>query len=228
MYLIKENIITNISIYRIIKYIKKSKINASEIGTNVSILYSVLYYNYNNNKNFNLQKDYYNLLIHEHQINHLVISKFLSKNINFQLFFTMLNKKVLHLDDYHIWNYLRGYYLNNLDLYFTNLNYNKEDYIFILYDYHYEYLLFIYTKIYKEQQIKNKMKLLLNIEFDKHIFNDNSNDLNYKLIFKHKVRYFNNSVKNILDLLFLNIDTSDQLINDDEKQVFNKYVNEIS
>jgi hypothetical protein len=54
--------------------------------------------------------------------------------------------------------------------------------------------------------------------------NENTEDCNYKLIFSHKIKYYNNNIKNILELLFYNITDKYELLSENEKQLYNIYL----
>ena len=106
----------------------------------------------------------------------------------------MLTKYLIKIKKEYLSSFLRGYYLNILDLYSTNINYYYIDHnYFVLYDYHPYLLLLIYKIIVKDHILSYKIKLLFNYIEDKYSINETTEDCNYKLIFIHKSKYYNNN-----------------------------------
>jgi hypothetical protein len=226
---IKNKIITFISIYKIINKIKKSKDSALKIGTELSHFGYYLYINIlNDDTDFSNEldnKNIYEIFKHNAEFEHYIIMKYLNKNIEYKEFFKILSNKLYNIKKEYISSFLRGYYLNILDLYSTNINYYYIDYnYFVLYDYHPYLLLLIYKIIIKEHILSYKIKLLFNYIEDKYAINENTEDCNYKLIFTHKTKYYNNNIKNILELLFYNITDKYELLSNNEKDLYNIYL----
>lgn len=223
----KQTLATYISIYRIIKFIKKSKKNSFVIGNEMSSIYFLIYSKFKNMSNIesNLHNlNIYHLLLKQSDYNKFKISNFLNKNINFSKFFSILNTKILKLKDGYLWPYLRGYYINELDIFNTNLNDDKKVFWFILYDFHLHYLLFIYRYINKDFKNIRDVELLLNNHYDQYSINYMTDELNYKLVFIHEPNKLNDSIKNILKMFYLNISSESQLFNKDDILIYRKYI----
>jgi hypothetical protein len=229
---IKNKFITIISIYKIINYIKKSNNHALKIGTEFSYFSYYLYNNILNedsdfNTNFN-NNNIYEILKENSNLKYYKIFKYLNKNIDYNNFIKLFTNYLIKIKKEYISSFLRGYYLNILDLYSTNINYYYIDNnYFVLYDYHPYILELIYKIIVKDYILSYKIKLLFNYIEDKYSINEMTEDCNYKLIFIHKSKYYNNNIKNVLDLLFYNISDKEQLLSDNEKILYDKYLSYI-
>lgn len=239
MYLIKQYLITNKAIKKIIKFILESNINAYQIGLEMSLLYYFIYeeqkseingkknlqllicnFLFNNNDNLNNSQD-------------LKLLKFLSPLINYNIFFNKFNKELFKITTEKLNSYFRGYYINVLNLYGNNIILNKlsdntykisnNEYYFVLYDFHNVYLNYIYSAILNKSQFPCKIKYLIATDYDKYSINEITDDINYRLVFIHKKKYYINSVKLLLNFLFYNINNIDKLTTDDEKTVFKIY-----
>lgn len=218
----KQKIATYISIYRIIKFIKKSKKNSFNIGNEIAIIYCLIYNDFKCMPDISL--DIYNLLLNHPDYNKYIISKFLNKNIDFSNFFSMLNIKILKLKDTILWTYLRGYYINDLYIYNTNLNDDKNQYWFILYDFHLHYLLFIYTFMNKDFKNTRDIDFLLNNYYDNYSINEVTDELNYKMLFIHDLNKFNDSIKNILGMFYIDVKLESELFSKDDVLMYKKYI----
>jgi hypothetical protein len=223
----KQTLATYISIYRIIKFIKKSKKNSFIIGNEMSSIYFLIYSKFKHltdidSRLYNL--NIYHLLLEQSDYNKFKISNFLNKNINFSKFFSILNTKILKLKDSYLWSYLRGYYINELDISNTNLNDDKKKFWFVLYDFHLHYLLFIYRFMNKDINNKGDIELLLNNHYDQYSINYVTDELNYKMLFIHEPEKLNDSIKNILKMFYLSTNSEDQLFNKDDILMYKKYI----
>jgi hypothetical protein len=223
----KQTLATYISIYRIIKFIKKSKKNSFIIGNEMSSIYFLIYSKFKHltdidSRLYNL--NIYHLLLEQSDYNKFKISNFLNKNINFSKFFSILNTKILKLKDSYLWSYLRGYYINELDISNTNLNGDKKKFWFVLYDFHLHYLLFIYRFMNKDINNKGDIELLLNNHYDQYSINYVTDELNYKMLFIHEPEKFNDSIKNILKMFYLSTNSEAQLFNKDDILMYKKYI----
>jgi hypothetical protein len=223
---IKNKIITNICIYNIIKNIKKSKNHAYLIGIELSyisyLLYDFIYNDDNQDLIFNNNFIYNELILHGEFLE-LSIAKYFSKNILYFDFFKKFSLKLEKINQTYLFTVFRGYYINNFLLYSSNLQYSFLDKnYFILYDFHSHFLYIIY-KIMDSSILKNKIKLLLNYDNDLYSINDYINMCEYKLIFIHKPKYLNNSIKNILNLLYNNIQNAKELYNKEDEFLYNIY-----
>lgn len=229
---IRQKISTYISIKRIIRFIKKSDRNSYTIGNEIATIYCLIYNNFKHMVDFNTQKcamGIYNLLLNQSDYRQYYISKFLNKYVDFSTFFTILNTKILNLKNRYLWSYLRGYYINNLDISNTNLNISnsnpndKKQSWFVLYDFHLHYLLFIYAFMIKDYKNLGEIDFLLNNCYDNYSINDVTDDLNYKMLFKHDPSKFNNSIKYILNLFYFNITSESQLFCNEDILTYRKY-----
>jgi hypothetical protein len=237
MYLIKQYFIINRAIKKIFDYIKLTNKNAYQIGFEMSTLYYFIYNdqkNYNNKINFSIHKF---LLLHKNNNSNMIILKYLSELINYDKFFTTFNKilfKLKKTKPYRLSSFFRGYYFNTLSLYGTNIIISKEfnntykiynnDYIyFVLYDFHNNYLDFIYENILLKSKFPCKIKYLLATEYDKYSINDITDDIDFRLVFIHKNKYYNNSIKLLLEFLFNGIYLDYDLYCDEEKEIYNYY-----
>jgi hypothetical protein len=223
----KQKLVTYISIYRIIKFIKESKINAFTIGTEMASIYCLIYTKFKDNPNINANLNTFNiyhLLLKQPEYNKFKISKFLNKHIIFSKFFSILNTKILRLKDQPLWNYLRGYYINDLDISTNNLNGDKKQFWFILYDFHLHYLLFIYSIMNKDFKNIVDIDFLLNNKYDNYSINYVTDDLNYKLAFIHDPNKFNDSIKNVLKMFYLNVTSEKELFSKEDILMYRKYI----
>ena len=130
----------------------------------------------------------------------------------------------MKLKDKYLWCYLRGYYINELDISNTNLNGDKKKIWFILYDFHLHYLLFIYKFMNMDLNNKGDIELLLNNHYDQYSINYVTDELNYKIVFIHEPEKLNDSIKNILKMFYLNITSEDELFNKDDILMYKKYI----
>jgi hypothetical protein len=237
MYLIKQYIIINRTIKKIINYIKISNKNAYQIGFEFSTLYNFIS---NDKKNYNNK---INLSIHKFLLNCknndsiVILSKYLSELINYEKFFIKFNNSLLKLQNskpYRLSSFFRGYYFNYIPLYGTNIIISKEinnnykiyndDYIyFVLYDFHNIYLDFIYQHILENSKFPCKIKYLLTSDYDKYSINEVTDDIEYKLVFIHKKKYYMNSIKLLLQFLFYGIYNNFDLIFEEEIHIYNYY-----
>lgn len=218
---IKHKFITNLSIYRIIKKIKKSNKSAYNIGYELSYISYILYILLDNNTDIIFDNIIiYNYLKNDNIFENLCIAKYFSKNILYYHFFKNFSIKLSKIKDNYLFTFIRGYYFNHNNLYSTNLNYSFLDYnYFVLYDFHTYFLSIIYKRLINNEY-KNKIKFLLNYDADKYSIDDFINLCNYKLVFIHKQKYYNNSIKNLLHLLYKN---NNQLYSREDEILYNIY-----
>jgi hypothetical protein len=220
----KQKIATYISTYRIINFIKKSKKNAFIVGNEMASIYCIVYNEFKNVPNIFNNLDIYSILLKHLDYKKSNIIKFLNKNIDFSKLFSILNTKILKLKDNFLWDYLRGYYINDLDIYTNNLNGNSKQFWFVIYDFHLHYLLFIYTVINKDLKNIRDVDFLLNNSYDNYSLNYITDELNYKIVFTHQPNKFNDSIKFILNKLYLNVTSESQLFSKDDIILYRKYI----
>lgn len=232
MFLIKQSIITTIILHKIINFIKKSPTNASKIGKEISIFYHNVYNcsndYYHNDSSRDLNKIYNYIFYHLiNQLNKNYKMNISLKNIlfiNSIRFFKKFNLKLFKLKKNLLYSYFRGYYINHLLLYSTNITrkniqlYDTQLY-FVLYDFNSIYLEYIYKDIISSIIFQPKIKFLLNTYNDKYSINDLTDNIPYKLVFLHKTKYYYNIITKFLSLLFYNDDN----LNEEELEVCKFY-----
>lgn len=202
---IKKRIITKIAINKIIKFIKKSHINAYTVGNEIIYIYSLLYHLYkDNNGNYDIDNNFYNYLIEQNTFKNAYLNDFLSKNILYSEFFINLNIKIFKLKSKYIWNYLRGYFVNDFEFLVFHINKYNTSYC-IIYDYHPHYITFIYEFLKKIYINNIDMNLELNNNNDIYSPDNETKNTNYKLIINHIPSDFNNPILDLLTLFYSNI-----------------------
>lgn len=174
------------------------------------------------NGEYDINNEFYTVLINNSNYKSLYLSKVLSENILFDEFFTKFNVKLFKCDNHIIWHFLRGYYINHLEILTFSLNKFNKSYC-VIYDYHIHYLTFIYeymTNLY----INNiNISLELNNGFDIYSINDRTDEINYKLIFNHAPSDFNNPILDLLNLFYSGITYEEELINTYDIDIFKRY-----
>lgn len=243
MYLIKQYIITNRLINKILNYIKFSLNNASNIGKEISLYNYKIYEQISNGlyNNINVKSNRHYTIIY-HAFYHLINKLNEEYNLNISLnnlsiinishFFYKFNHKLYKLKQEYIYSYLRGYYINKLDIYSTNINScninsTNTNLYFVLYDFNNEYLDYLYNKILNSVNFPAKIKYLKNTYSDKYSINDLTDTIPYKLVFLHKTKYYHNIIYELLSLLFLYNNTDninrniiENYLNDEELDVY--------
>jgi len=220
---IRKKIITKYAIHRVLKYIKRSHMCAYVIGTEIAHIYSILYNIYKmKNGEYNINDEFYVILDNDTLYYNFILNDILSKNILFDEFFTKLNIKIFKAGNDTIWHFLRGYYINYLDIITTNLNkFNKSH--CVIYDYHIHYLTFIYEYLSNSYINNINMTLELNNGFDIYSINDITDGINYKLIFNHIPSDFNNPILDLFNLFYNGIRYEEELKNPYDIEMFRKY-----
>lgn len=240
MYSIKQRIIINISIHNIISNIKKSSNQAYKFGNEMSLLYYFL--NESNNLENNINVNILNFLKNfdnDKKINSLIYNNF-PPLVDYDKLLKKLHFKILKIKNLKILkSYFHGYYFGTLDIFGSNINKSYLEnnvilnfkYYFVLYDYHTIYLKFILKQILSLNDIPCKVKFLIKYEYDKYSINELTDDINFKLVFIHKKKYFNNSIYLLLKYLFSEFDDNYILNNELEypyslyKLLYNLYNN---
>ena len=101
---IKRSAKTKYAVYKILKYIKKSQLNAYTIGNEIVYIYYILYNIYKVNEGeYSINDNFYKILSNDRKYNTFVLSNILSKDILYNEFFTKLNIKIFKLDSIFIW-----------------------------------------------------------------------------------------------------------------------------
>jgi len=222
---IKNKIITTYKINRIIKFIKKSTINAYIIGNEMLHIYSIIYHMCKVTQgNYNVDAELYDTLLEDQKYNTFNISKIFSNNIIYSEFFTKFNIKIFQLiesEPQYTWHYLRGYYINAVDLFIVNLNKFNKSYC-VIYDFHPHYITFIYEYLTSLYINHIDINLELNNNYDIYSINDFTDTINYKLIINHNPSDFNNPILDLLHLLYSNIHYTEELIDLNDINTFHK------
>ena len=221
--IIKKEIITTHIINKIIKFIKKSHINAYIIGKEIMYIHSILYHIFKqNNGNYNIDSDFYYYLINSHNFNKMHLFNLISKNIIFSKFFTKLNIKIFKLKNQFIWYYLRGYFVNDLEFLIFHINKFNTSYC-VIYDYHIHYILFIYEFMKKLYINDIDINIELNNTYDIYSIDNETNNTNYKLIINHKPSDLNNTILDLFELLYYNINDISDLSDYNDISLYKKY-----
>ena len=222
--ILSKNLATYFAIRKTIKTIKKNYELSFRIGRELSLLYYKIYLNLKADENFNL--DYvYNIITSCHEYDDMILSNILHYNIDFPKYFSKVNIKLLQLNIENISAFMRGYYLNEMTLYSTNIiQDNSENLWFVLYDNQYHYLLFLYNYL-NNNYTSGYVKLLLNDGDDPYSINDDSNELGYKLIFQKKKYDFVDSIRLLLDFFYFNKIITYNSDDDYVFKIYNKYIN---
>ena len=229
MYLIKQYIIINRLINKLIYYIKISPANSSNIGKEISLYNYQIYKNLlNSNLQYTIKYHSFYYLINQLNLEYdLNISVNNISIINISHFFYKFNQKLYKLQKKYLYSYFRGYYINTLYLYSTNMDTKNitlcnSNLYFVLYDFNTEYLDYIYYNILQSVKYPAKIKYLKNTHSDKYSINDLTDTIPYKLVFLHKTKYYHNIIYKILSLLFTSIE-NDGYLNDVELDLYTLY-----
>jgi hypothetical protein len=229
MYLIKQYIIINRLINKLIYYIKISPANSSNIGKEISLYNYQIYKNLpNSNLQYTIKYQSFYYLINQLNLEYdLNISVNNISIINISHFFYKFNQKLYKLQKKYLYSYFRGYYINTLYLYSTNMDTKNitlcnSNLYFVLYDFNTEYLDYIYYNILQSVKYPAKIKYLKNTHSDKYSINDLTDTIPYKLVFLHKTKYYHNIIYKILSLLFTSIE-NDGYLNDVELDLYTLY-----
>ena len=147
--------------------------------------------------------------------------------INISYFFYKFNQNLYKLQKKYLYSYFRGYYINTLYLYSTNMDTKNitlcnSNLYFVLYDFNTDYLDYIYYNILQSVKYPAKIKYLKNTHSDKYSINDLTDTIPYKLVFLHKTKYYHNIIYKILSLLFTSIE-NDGYLNDVELDLYTLY-----
>lgn len=215
---LSKDIATYLAIKRTIKKINKNYELAFKIGKELSIIYYKIYINLRSDDLLNFEY-IYNIISSIFNYNDFVLSKIINQNIDYSRYFSKINIKLLQLDIKCISVFMRGYYLNDMTSYSTNITCKDSNIWFVLYDNQYHYLLFIYNYL-NNNYTSSYIKLLLNDKNDTYSINDESNELQYKLIFQKNNYDFIDSIKLILDFFYKDIIAT---YNEDDAKLYRIY-----
>lgn len=229
---IKQYLQTFISVYKIIKFIKKSQKKSYIIGNEISIIYFTIYKLIKETPEVNLHCNIYYNIVSNNIFDNFYILTYLNKDINFIKFFSMLNYKILKLKDENLWSFLRGYYINDLIIFNTNIHTNiyksNTDNVyytwFILYDFHIHYLAKIKSDMDNCSSNFGNIEIMLNNDRDIYSINLVTDTLNYKFILKHYPYQFNNAISNLLNMFYIGIESENELFNEEDICLYKKFI----
>ena len=219
---LKELYYTRIAVYKTIHFIKKNNINAFKTGNELAFLYYVIFISLKNDERLKFET-IYNTLSANADFMNTNVSTFLNEFVNFELYFSRLNIKLLSFTDSIIWDYLRGYYVNNFDLFTYNIIGDKDKYWLVMYDFHEHYLQYIFNSV-ESQYTRNEIFLQLNNENDPYSISELSEDLSYKLIIEHNTSNFKDSIKDMLDLFYINTFSMGQIYSKEDENLYTQYL----
>jgi hypothetical protein len=218
---------TRSAIKKTISYIKKNKDNAFQMGREFCTIYSILYEEFKKNELFNTY-DIWDSLLKIIGFKDMIIYEFVNKEIDFPKYFSKCNLKILTLNSTLLSSYFRGYYINDLNLYSTNISankFNETNQYFVLYDNHYHYLLFIYN--YLSTNHTNTMHgihMQLNDKLDKYSINEESDEMCYKLIFEKKRLDFIDPIRLLLNFLYKDVFDHTETLGKEDKYLYLCYL----
>lgn len=219
---IKESYYTRQAVNKTISFIKSNDANAFKTGSEISVIYYAIFTMLKADESFSFLHIYGHLHLHS-DFKKTNISRYLNSYVNFEVFFSKLNLKILGLGNKHVWTYLRGYYINELDMFAYNISGDRNDYWMVLYDFHNHYLQFIFNTVDNIFN-RNDVELTNNNDPDPYSISDISEELSYRLVFKHSTSNFKDSIKDILDMLYINTASSKQLYSKEDRDLYFQYL----
>lgn len=212
------NLLTNIAVFRAMRFIKKNNENAFKIGREFCSLFYIIYSEFRRNSIYstgNIWESFNNT----EGFNNMLLYDFIGPRTDFPMFFSKCNLKILQLKASRLSSFFRGYYINDINLFSTNISDNSVDKFIVLYDNHYHYLLFLYNYLSsKGTSIK------LNDAADKYSINEDSDAMCYKLIFEKKNYDFIDPIKNLLNFLYTSVENNYDCMGEDDRMLFNRYL----
>ncbi len=223
---LKQIYYTRNAVYSTINHIKKSNENAFKTGNEIACLYYIIFTSLKSNETFNFEYIYEHL-VSQVDFKNTNISTYLNEFVNFEKFFSRLNIKLLSLNKSIIWDYLRGYYINELDMFTYNIVGDKDKYWMVLYDFHEHYLQYIFNSV-ESQYTRNEVHLLLNNENDPYSISVLSEELTYKIVFEHNTSNFKDSIKDILELFYINTYGINHIYSREDENLYNQYLQYIN
>jgi hypothetical protein len=222
-----RNFITNLKTYIAVKkttsYIKKSRECAFQIGREFCTIYSIIYEEFKKNELFNTD-NIWSVFFRITGFENMIIYKFISQSIDFPKYFSKCNLKLLTLSPHILSSYFRGYYINDMSLFSTNINTilssDSKQYL-VLYDNHYHYLLFIYNYLSTNHtNIMNGIHMQLNDNSDLYSINEESDLMCYKLVFEKNNFDFIDPIRLILSFLYKDIFDHTETLSKEDKYLF--------
>lgn len=220
---LKERFKTNLAVLRTIRYINGSKDQAYQIGREFCTIFFIIYNEFKKNDLFNV-KHTYDVLKSINGFETMILHSFIKKDINFQRYFSKCNIKILQLKLTHLTSFLRGYYINDMNLFSTNISeINSNNKFIVLYDNHYHYLLFIYNYLSTIHTNKS-VSINLNNNEDKYSINEDSDSQCYKIIFEKKEFEFIDSIRLLLNFLYGGVEDATQVLSKEDKYLYSIFM----
>ncbi len=215
---------TWLSVKKTISYLKNNKENAFQIGREFCTLYSIIYEEFKKNDLFNTET-IWTLLERITGFENMVIHKFINHKTDFPKYFSKCNLKLLTLNPVILSSYFRGYYINDMNLFSTNISSNSEStdkiHYMVLYDNHYHYLLFIYNYLSTNHtNVMNGINMQLNDKADSYSINEESDEMCYKLIFEKKKLDFIDPIRLLLNFLYKDIFDHTETLGPEDKYLY--------
>jgi len=217
------NLKTHLAVKKTLSYIKKCKENAFQIGREFCTIYSIIYEEFKKNDLFNTDS-IWSVLFRITGFENMIIYNFISESVDFPKYFSKCNLKLLTLKPYILSFYFRGYYINDMSLFSTNINTmmsSESKQYLVLYDNHYHYLLFIYNYLSTNHtNIMNGVHMQLNDNSDSYSINEESDLMCYKLIFEKNNFDFVDPIRLILNFLYKDIFDHTETLSKEDKQLY--------
>lgn len=221
---LKRRFYTYKSIKKVIAYIKISNDTSFQIGREFCTIYYIIYKEFKNNDLYNTEHIWTSL----NKITgfkDMVLFKYINEFIDFPRFFSKLNLNILRLPPLVLSCYFRGYYINDMNLFSTNIisghiDDDKINYM-VLYDNHYHYLLFLYN--YLSTNHTNTIRgvnIQLNSMSDLYSINDDSDQMCYKLIFEKKEFDFIDPIRLLLNFLYSGVADVDDTLGPEDRYLY--------
>jgi hypothetical protein len=222
----RKKIYTEIAVFKALSYIKKHRDNAYTIGKELCTLFFIVYSEFKRDDTYNTIY-IWNSLSSINGFDSMILSSILHSAIDYPRFFSKLNLKILQLKPNVLGAFMRGYYINDMNMFSTNISTAADTKYVTLYDSHYHFLLFIYN--YLSTNISNVagVRLVLNDASDSHSFNEESDAMCYKLIFEKKEYDFIDPIRLVLSFFYKDVMDPYDTCNNEDRNVyimFNKYL----
>ncbi len=220
---LKERFKSYLAVLRTIRYIKGGKDHAYQIGREFCTIFCIIYNEFKKNDLFNISHTY-EVLQSINGFENMILYSFLNKDVNFQYYFSKCNIKILQLKLVYLTSFLRGYYINDMNLFSTNISEGISNNKFIvLYDNHYHYLLFIYNYLSTVHTNKS-VSINLNNNEDKYSINEDSDAQCYKLIFEKKEFEFIDSIRLLLNFLYNDVEDATEILSQEDKYLYSVFM----
>ncbi len=217
------NLKTYIAVKKTTSYIKKNKDCAFQIGREFCTIYSIVYEEFKKNELFNTD-NIWSVFFRITGFENMILYKFINEHVDFPKYFSKCNLRLLTLSPHILSSYFRGYYINDMSLFSTNINTilssDSKRYL-VLYDNHYHYLLFIYNYLSTNHtNIMNGIHMQLNDNSDLYSINEESDLMCYKLVFEKNNFDFIDPIRLLLNFLYKDIFDHTETLSKEDKYLF--------